>query len=312
MQALKICSLTMLTLSVLAGCVNSQANQYSSQQEEITSQEVETAEEMADSVETIEESSATTEGTAVTHRVWTDYQHYATPNESGYAYTIYDDPDISSEIFPMDERSSENVLLFTFDDGPAEPDSYMLEMAKLMKSKNVNAIFLVNGMFLEGERGRSILKEVYDMGFEIGNHTTYHQNLKELTYEEQYEEIARTSELIEEITGEPARWFRPPFGLYNLDTLKICNELGMQLFTWNFGYDWQDVYLDGDALAEISLTTDYLRKGANILMHDRKWTYEALERMIDGYREMGYEIVDPLLIQSRPNNLEVGTNSQQE
>src|SRR5699024_3744653 len=46
---------------------------------------------------------------------WTDYWNYAQPNEEGYAYYIHTDTDISSEIFTLDENSSEDVLLFTFD-----------------------------------------------------------------------------------------------------------------------------------------------------------------------------------------------------
>ncbi|MGX7091920.1 polysaccharide deacetylase family protein [Hutsoniella sourekii] len=231
---------------------------------------------------------------------WTNYQDYAQVDEAGYAYYMYEDPDISSEVFPLND-SSDRVLLFTFDDAPAEPDSYAIEMAEKMKAKDVNAIFLVNGMYLQSPRGQEVTKKVHDLGFEIGNHTQTHANLRELSYEEQYAEIQETNRLIEEITGAPVRWFRPPFGLFNMDTINICNELGLQLMTWNFGYDWMDEYLDGDQLAAISLDNEYLRPGANILMHDRPWTSEALERMIDGYREMGFHIVDPYLIELRPN-----------
>lgn len=235
---------------------------------------------------------------------WTDYSTYASPNEAGYAYYVHSDPDISSEIFPLDENSSSDVLLFTFDDAPQEPDSKVLEMAHIMKEKDVNAIFLVNGMYLQSDYGRDLTRQIHEMGFEIGNHTSTHPNLRELTYEEQYEELHYTNQLIEEITGAPVRWFRPPFGLFNMDTILICNELGMQLMTWSFGYDWMDEYLSGPELAHVSLNNDYIRPGANILMHDRSWTLEALPAMIDGYREMGYHIVDPYLIQAQENSTE--------
>ena len=39
-------------------------------------------------------------------------------------------------------------------------------------------------------------------------------------------------------------------------------------------------------------------------MHDRSWTLEALPTMIDGYRELGYHIVDPYLIQHQENSTE--------
>lgn len=234
-------------------------------------------------------------------QAWTDYSTYAAVNEAGYAYQIYNDPSFSSEVYPITPASHSKVLLFTFDDSPQMPDSYALEIAKTLKAKDVNAIFLVNGMYLESDQGRQITKEIYDLGFEIGNHTQTHPNLHELNYDQEYSEIAKTSQLVEEITGEKPRWFRPPFGLYTKDTIAICNELGMQLMTWNFGYDWMDEYMDAQALVDISLTTHHLHDGANILMHDRSWTLEALDQMVDGYRQMGYHIVDPLLIESREN-----------
>lgn len=268
------------------------------------------AEEIPDDIPQIEISEVAVQGSGDIVKAdnirsaWTNYSHYAQPNEEGYAYYIHEDPDVSSEILPLDGNSSEDVLLFTFDDAPQEPDSYALEMAHVMKEKDVNAIFLVNGMYLESQWGKDITKAIHDMGFEIGNHTHTHPNMRELSYEEQYNELLSTNQLIEEITGAPVRWFRPPFGFFNMDTILICNELGMQLMTWSFGYDWMDEYLSGPELAQVSLNNEYIRPGANILMHDRYWTLEALPTIIDGYHEMGYHIVDPYLIQHSENSTE--------
>lgn len=299
---MKKLALSLITLFFMVGCVNQAALQDNQT-------EVENSMEESIPQTTLEETEATTETTEFgtirddgIRAAWTDYSAYAQPNEAGYAYYIYDDPDISSEIYPLTPESSSDVLLLTFDDAPQSPDSYAIEIATVMKEKDVNGIFLVNGMYLESEVGAQITKKIHDMGFEIGNHTTYHPYLREMTYDEQYFEIAHTNELIYEITGEPVRWFRPPFGQFNLDTILICNDLGLQLMTWSFGYDWMDEYLNGPALEDISLNNEYIRSGANILMHDRSWTLEALPGMIDGYRAMGYHIVDPYLIQHQENS----------
>lgn len=251
-------------------------------------------------IDTVEqhESSPATQRTA-----WTQYDHYAKPGEDGTAYYIHNDPDISSAIYPIDEAQSEDVLLFTFDDAPNLPDSNALEIAQTLKAYDVNAIFLVNGMYLESQEGKDIARQIHEMGFELGNHTYSHPNMRELSYEEQYQELVRTNNLISEVTGGAlVRWFRPPFGLFNLDTINSCNELGMQLITWDFGYDWMDEYHDGQLLADVSLDNEYLRSGANILMHDLPWTSQALASMIEGYRSQGYHIVDPYLIKHQRNS----------
>lgn len=308
----KLLALTCMTLFLAACQDQGMGGSQAANQEAETSQEVESSlvEDMTSEgsgTETHQGEASQEEGADTrpdgVRLPWTDYSAYASPNDAGYAYYIYDDPDISSEVLPLDKGSSSQVVLFTFDDAPYDlMESQALKMAQGMQEKDVNAIFFVNGMYLNSDQGREITRAIYDMGFEIGNHTTTHPDLRELSYDQQWEELAETSQLVEEITGQAPRWFRPPFGSFNMDTILICNELGMQLMNWSFGYDWMDDYQDGQALAQISLTTDYLRGGANILMHDRIWTYEALDTMIDGYREMGYHIVDPLLIETHKNS----------
>ena len=258
--------------------------------------------------EVVAESTVLTESRSTTLRedgvrsATTDYSTYAVPDTKGYAYYIHDDPDVSSEIKPLTENSSSDVVLLTFDDCPRLPESHIMRIAETLKAKNANAIFLANGMYLQTDEGKQLLKKVHEMGFEIGNHTSNHPNLRDLTYEEQYAEIEETNRIIYEITGEKVRWFRPPYGKFNMDTITICNELRLQLMTWSFGYDWMDEYHDGTALAKVSLENDYLRPGANILMHDLSWTADALDKIIDGYRAKGYHIVDPYLIAKQLNS----------
>lgn len=81
----------------------------------------------------------------------------------------------------------------------------------------------------------------------------------------------------------------------------------MILMNWTYGYDYFEPYMDADKLAEAMISgegpevdVDYslLKPGANLLMHDREWTNEALERIVNGLRDSGYEIVDPHLIQT--------------
>ena len=101
------------------------------------------------------------------------------------------------------------VVLLTFDDAP---DKYSLEIAKTLQRLQVPAIFFVNGHFLKSDEKKSMLKEIHDMGFSIGNHTYSHVNLKELTEEEQKREIVKLNNLVEGIIGERPKYFRAPFG----------------------------------------------------------------------------------------------------
>ncbi|RLL47068.1 polysaccharide deacetylase family protein [Oceanobacillus piezotolerans] len=198
---------------------------------------------------------------------------------------------------PLTEEAESQVALLTFDDAP---DGNAVEMAEILKEHDAPAIFFVNGMYLESEEGKEKLKKIHEMGYEIGNHTYTHPTLTDISEEQQREEIVKVNDLVEEITGERPRFFRAPHGLNTDYTKRVAEEEDMVLMNWTYGYDWEPEYQEPGALADIMVNTAYLNDGANLLMHDREWTKEALDGIITGLREKGYTLVDPDLIYS-PN-----------
>jgi peptidoglycan/xylan/chitin deacetylase (PgdA/CDA1 family) len=200
-------------------------------------------------------------------------------------------------IEPISEEVNKNVVLLTIDDAP---DKYALEMAKTLKKLNVKAIFFINGHFIDTEEEKMVLKEIYRLGFPLGNHTMNHSNLKNLSQEKQREEIVMLSDQIEAITGERPKFFRAPFG-QNTDYVKdLVKQEEMLLMNWTYGYDWESEYQSKETIADIMVNTPLLRDGANLLMHDREWTNAALEDIINGIRNKGYEFINPALIKTLP------------
>ena len=191
--------------------------------------------------------------------------------------------------------ANEKVVLLTIDDAP---DGRALDMAKTLKTLNAPAIFFVNGHFITSDEKKSVLKEIHDLGFMIGNHTKTHANLKELSEEQQKEEILSVNQLVEEVTGERPVFFRAPFGINTDFSRELAKREGMLLMNWTFGYDWEKKYMEKNAIADIMVNTELLRNGANLLMHDRAWTADALEEIVLGLREKGYDFVDPTSIKT--------------
>ncbi|MCA1053354.1 polysaccharide deacetylase family protein [Rossellomorea aquimaris] len=187
------------------------------------------------------------------------------------------------------------VVLLTIDDAP---DCHALKMAQDLKALNAPAIFFVNGHFLDTPEEKETLKKIYDMGFVIGNHTYSHSSLKDLTNEKQKEEIVSVSDMVESITGERPKFFRAPFGQNTDFSRQVAAEEQMALMNWTYGYDWGKQYQTKDAITDIMVNSPFLNKGANLLMHDRTWTSEALPDIVKGLREKGYEILDPHKIQT--------------
>lgn len=191
-------------------------------------------------------------------------------------------------------NEEEQVVLLTIDDAP---DQHSVEMAETLKKLEKQAIFFMNGHFLADESGKEKLKSIYELGFEIGNHTMNHANLSDLSADEQRREIVELNDLIEEVTGERPRFFRAPFGVNTETSAAVVEEEEMIAMNWTYGYDWEADYQDAEALADIMVNTPYLTNGANLLMHDRQWTLEALPEIINGLEEEGFEFVDPAAIQ---------------
>lgn len=193
------------------------------------------------------------------------------------------------QVVPIGDANAQ-VALITIDDAP---DQYAVEMAHTLKDLDAPAIFFVNGMFLETDEQKEKLQEIHELGFEIGNHTYSHSDLSTLSEEEQYEEIVRVNDMVEEVIGERPTFFRAPFGVNTDYVRELTEEEGMVLMNWTYGYDWETEYQTKEALTDIMVHADELRGGANLLMHDREWTAAALADIITGLRTEGYELVDP-------------------
>jgi peptidoglycan/xylan/chitin deacetylase (PgdA/CDA1 family) len=193
----------------------------------------------------------------------------------------------------------EKVVLLTIDDAP---DENALAMAKTLKDLNVKAIFFVNGHFIDAPEEGEVLKQIHEMGFPIGNHTYNHKSLKDLTEEEQRQEIVGLNDRIEELIGERPQFFRAPFGMNTDFSKKLAADEQMLLMNWTYGYDWVKEFQSKEALVNIMINTPYLRNGANLLMHDREWTSAALADIVKGLQNKGYKIADPMLIETPKNN----------
>lgn len=201
---------------------------------------------------------------------------------------------------PADDSNADSqVVLMTFDDAP---DKYAVDMAKTLAEHDVPAIFFVNGMFIQSEEGKEQLETIHELGFAIGNHTFNHPNLQQVSDEVARAEIVDTNDLIEEITGERPRFFRAPFGVNSEYSLQVAEEEDMIVMNWSYGYDWEQEYMEPNALADIMVNTEFLSDGANLLMHDREWTNQALEDIILGLEDKGYGFVDPDTIESGNTN----------
>lgn len=95
---------------------------------------------------------------------------------------------------------------------PSEKVDQDLEAVKpiidLLEKYNVSATFAVLGTY--AKRNPELIKKIYDKGHEIQSHCYSHKTLKELGRDAFEEEIKRSVDLLESITGEKPVGFRAP------------------------------------------------------------------------------------------------------
>ena len=135
------------------------------------------------------------------------------------------------------------------------------------------------------------VKKIAEAGHDLGNHSATHPHMSKLTKEQIADEIKDTGNKIEELTGVKSELFRAPFGEYTNDVISTAEELGYYTIQWDVdSLDWKEYGVN----EEISRVLGHknLQNGSIILFHnDAKYTPEALDSIIKGLKEKGYEIV---------------------
>jgi len=178
-------------------------------------------------------------------------------------------------------------VALSFDDGPSP---YTEEIIDILVDRHVPATFFPVGVAID-EHPETIRREARD-GFAIGDHTVHHPRMSELPAGEQEAEVDGQAADLRRDGAPPPHLFRPPFGVYDQDTLKILRRRGMLMVLWTVETD--DYELPGqEAIAAHVL--EAVTPGAIVLMHDgggdRSETVAALPEIIAELRRRGYRLV---------------------
>lgn len=133
---------------------------------------------------------------------------------------------VSESLKPAASGSGEAVC-FTFDDGYATDLSVA---APLLREQGFNATFYVTVNHL-GRRGcltKDQLRELSDLGMEIGSHSMTHRHLNDLGVDELRVELVDSKLRLEEITGQPVAHFSCPGGRVNEMVKEVARDAGYE------------------------------------------------------------------------------------
>lgn len=175
-----------------------------------------------------------------------------------------------SQIFGRTIVAGANPAEFalTYDDGPNVRDTPRL--LDLLAEFDVRATFFVIGNFVQ-ERPE-LVKRIHAAGHLIGNHTTSHPWLPLLAPRRVRNELAFCTATIQEATGAPVRFFRPPHGARRPDILRIARSMKLTPVLWNaMGFDWQSRRTAESITASLQrgiVRNQQRGRGSNLLLHD--------------------------------------------
>ena len=160
---------------------------------------------------------------------------------------------------------------------------------EILAKHNVHATFFMTGGWVESYPDD--VRAIYEAGHDLGNHSENHKQMSTLSADECKQEIQKVHDKVKELTGQDMILFRPPYGDYNDTLINTANSLGYHVIQWDIdSLDWKDY--GADNIVSRVVDNDHLGNGSIILMHNgAKYTPDALERVITGLQEKGYEIV---------------------
>jgi peptidoglycan/xylan/chitin deacetylase (PgdA/CDA1 family) len=193
-----------------------------------------------------------------------------------------------------------NEIALTFDDGPN--GSYTERLLDLLAAHKVKATFFMVGNYVL--HNPALARTVAEAGHLLGNHTMTHPHLFWQAGERVREELKSTTAMIEGATGQPVKYFRPPFGSRRPEVLRIVRELGLTPVMWNItAHDW-DATASEPLAAKIQRgirRNQTLKRASNLLLHDgghrqvgtdRSITLAATKALLETNPNLRYVRVD--------------------
>jgi peptidoglycan-N-acetylglucosamine deacetylase len=164
----------------------------------------------------------------------------------------------------------------------------------ILKRRNLRATF-----FLVGEnvsRYPDLVREINDQGHSIGNHSSTHSSLLLRPTQWQSRQMKDTNEVIQKTIGKTPGLFRPPFGHFDLRTIRAASSHGLRTVMWDV--DSKDYWASGGQ----SIVRRVCRQtglGSIVLFHDNDSTsariQEYLNPILDNLEERNLDFA-PLIL----------------
>ncbi|UQZ37310.1 hypothetical protein C2I18_29475 [Paenibacillus sp. PK3_47] len=164
-------------------------------------------------------------------------------------------------------------------------NQYIVPMLDILDEEKVKVTFFLDGSWLS--KNRELAAEMMRRGHEMENHAYTHPNMSTLSRARATAEIEKTKLLLKESLGADNKWFAPPSGDFDQETVEIAASLGLKTVLWTLDtVDWRNPSPES-VVQKISTKAE---PGTLILMHPTASSSKALRGMIQGIRAKGLQL----------------------
>lgn len=160
---------------------------------------------------------------------------------------------------------------------------------EILETHGVKATFFMTGDWVSSYPEE--VKAIAAAGHDLGNHSENHKHMTELSDSECQSELMSVHEKVKELTGVDMFLFRPPYGDYDNHVITNAQACGYYAIQWDVdSLDWKNYGVQ--SIVDTVLNHKNLGNGSIILCHNgADHTAEALDGLITGLKEKGYEFV---------------------
>ncbi|WP_271176080.1 polysaccharide deacetylase family protein [Leifsonia poae] len=174
----------------------------------------------------------------------------------------------------MEVRTEAPEFVLTYDDGPIAGTTDRL--LDVLAERGATATFFVLLTRVRADPG--LLASVVDAGHEVALHGVDHRDLTTLPLDEVGRNLSDGRRELEDRTGRPVRWFRPPYGHQTYRVWRRIHAEGLTPVLW--GPTTGDSRRGVTQADRVASALSGARPGAILLAHDGY--ADATDRVDDG------------------------------
>jgi peptidoglycan/xylan/chitin deacetylase (PgdA/CDA1 family) len=156
--------------------------------------------------------------------------------------------------------TDDRALSITFDDGPAPGTEPLLDV---LAERDVKSTFFM--ISSAARRYPGIVHRAIAEGHEIALHGGDHSRTTSWPLRLERGRLLRAKEELEDVAGQPVRWYRPSYGALRPTLVRHARALGMDTMIWSmWAQDWDET--DPRMASERAFGTRH--PGGVLLLHD--------------------------------------------